>query len=152
MQHPKHSAAGFTLIELMIAVAIVAILAAVAVPAYTDYITRSRLADATTGLATMRAQMERYFQDNRTYAAVGTFTPPCSAGTAASRTFGTFLISCDGTPTATTFTLQAVGSGATNGFTFKITESDVRSTTAVPSGLGYSTCTTSWMTKKGAVC
>ncbi|MCH8856823.1 MAG: prepilin-type N-terminal cleavage/methylation domain-containing protein, partial [Proteobacteria bacterium] len=63
MPRPAHSASaqGFTLIEVMITVAIVAILAAVALPQYRDYVTRSRLADASTGLSTVRAQMERYF-------------------------------------------------------------------------------------------
>ena len=152
MPLPRRSIQGFTLIELMIGVAIIAILAAVAMPVYTDYIRRSRLADASTGLATMRAQMERHFQDNRTYATVGNFTTPCAAGADSTRTFGSFLVSCSGTPTDTTFTLQAVGSGTVAGFTYTITEKDVRATTAVPSGIGYSTCTTSWILKKGAVC
>jgi len=152
MPLPRRSIQGFTLIELMIGVAIIAILAAVAMPAYTDYVRRSRLADASTGLATMRAQMERHFQDNRTYATSGTFTTPCAAGTDSTRTFGNFVISCDGTPDATTFTLQAVGTGPVAGFTYKINQSDVRSTFAVPSGIGYSTCATSWILKKGATC
>jgi len=143
---------GFTLIELMISVAIIAILAAVAMPVYTDYVRRSRLADASTGLATMRAQMERHFQDNRTYATSGTFTTPCSAGADSTRTFGNFVVSCDGTPDTTTFTLKAVGTGPVAGFTYKINQSDVRSTFAVPSGIGYSTCETSWILKKGATC
>ena len=45
---------GFTLIEVMIAVAIIGILSAVAYPSYRDYITRGQLTDATTGLSTVR--------------------------------------------------------------------------------------------------
>ena len=70
---------GFTLIEVMITVAIVAILAAVAVPSYSAYVTRGHLADAASGLAATRAQMERHYQDNRSYATVGAFTTPCAA-------------------------------------------------------------------------
>ena len=140
---------GFTLIELMIAVAIVAILAMVAVPSYTSYITRGHLADATSGLAAMRAQMERHYQDNRSYATVGTFTTPCAAD-ATTRTFGHFVVSCSGTPDATTFTLQAVGSGPVSGFTYTITQADVRATTAAPTG--WNTCATKWLTKKGQTC
>jgi type IV pilus assembly protein PilE len=150
MPHTRFLARGFTLIELMIAVAIIAILAAVAMPVYTDYITRSRLADASTGLATVRAQMERHFQDNRTYATVGSFTTPCAVSNASNRTFGSFVVSCVGTPDTTTFTLQAVGSGTVSAFTYTINQNDVRATTAAPTG--YGTCTTSWILKKGAVC
>jgi len=144
------AARGFTLIEVMITVAIVAILATVAVPSYREYVLRGQLANATNGLATLRAQMERHFQDNRTYATAGTFTTPCASTDAAPRTFGSFLVSCSGTPSATAFTLQAVGSGTTNGFTFTITEADVRATTAAPTG--YNTCTSKWLLKKGEAC
>ena len=151
-RHPlsrRSASVGFTLIEVMITVAIVGILAMVALPSYRDYILRGHLVDASNGLATIRAQMERHFQDNRSYATVGTFTTPCAAA-AATRTFNLFVVSCSGTPTATAFTLQAVGSGNVNGFTFTITEADVRATAAAPTG--WTTCATGWMLKKGQVC
>ncbi|RTL19816.1 MAG: prepilin-type N-terminal cleavage/methylation domain-containing protein [Burkholderiales bacterium] len=153
MPRPAHSASaqGFTLIEVMITVAIVAILAAVALPQYRDYVTRSRLADASTGLSTVRAQMERYFQDNRTYADTGNFVSPCNNPNASALTFGSFVISCTGTLNATQFTLQAVGSGAVNGFTYTINQQDVRATTSLPSDWG-SQCATKWITKKGDTC
>ena len=134
---PPHVARGVTLIELMVAVAIVAVLAGVAFPNYRDYVVRGHLAEASNGLSTIRAQMERHFQDNRSYATVGNFTTPCSAE-AGTRTFGSFVVSCQGTPSATTFTLAATGSGPVTGFTFTINETDVRATTAVPSG--WATC------------
>ena len=140
---------GFTLIEVMITVAIVGILAMVALPSYRDYILRGQLTDASNGLATIRAQMERHFQDNRSYATVGTFTTPCAAAVA-TRTFNLFVVSCSGTPTATAFTLQAVGSGNVSGFTYTITQADVRATTAAPTG--WNTCATGWMVKRGQVC
>jgi type IV pilus assembly protein PilE len=142
-------AAGVTLIELMVAVAIVAVLAGIAYPNYRDYVMRGHLADASTGLSTMRAQMERHFQDNRTYATAGTFTTPCAAA-ASTRTFGNFVVACSGTPTATAYTLSAVGSGPVSGFTFTVNESDVKATTAAPTG--WNTCTTKWLVKRGAAC
>ncbi len=142
--------AGFTLIEVMITVAIIGILAAVAYPSYRDYLVRGNLADATNGLATVRAQMERHFLDNRTYATVGTFVTPCASTDLSTRTFGLFVISCTATPTATAFTLQAVGSGAVSGFTYTVNQNDVRATTAAPSDWG--TCNTSWILKKGQSC
>jgi type IV pilus assembly protein PilE len=141
---------GFTLIEVMITVAIVAILSAVAFPSYRDYLVRGALTDGVTGLSTMRAQMERHFQDNRTYATSGSFVTPCASVDATTRTFGKFVVSCSGTPTATAFTLQAVGSGNVASFTYTITQADVRATTAAASG--YGTCATSWITKKGQSC
>lgn len=141
---------GFTLIEVMVTVAIVAILAAVALPSYSAYIRRGQLAEAASGLAGIRAQMERHYQDNRSYATVGTFETPCATTDATSRTFGNFVVSCSGTPTTTTFTLQAIGSGPVAGFTYTINQSDVRATTAAASG--WNTCTNKWLMKKGESC
>jgi len=63
MKQPR----GFTLIELMITIAIIAILAAVALPAYNDYTQRAKLVEAFTGLAAFRVRMEQFYQDNRNY-------------------------------------------------------------------------------------
>jgi len=58
---------GFTIIELLIAVAIVGILTAIAIPAYTDYIRRGQIQEASVFLADYRIKMEQYFQDNKNY-------------------------------------------------------------------------------------
>ncbi|MEK7989442.1 MAG: type IV pilin protein [Thiotrichaceae bacterium] len=59
---------GFTLIELMIAVAIMGILITIAVPAYNGYLVKSRRADAKTSLLTIAQLQETYFADNNAYA------------------------------------------------------------------------------------
>ena len=59
---------GVTLIEVMIVVAIVGFLAAIAIPAYNDYVTRSRRSDAFTALETVRAAQEMYRAEQGFYA------------------------------------------------------------------------------------
>jgi len=66
-----HRQSGFTLIEVMITIAIVAILAAIAIPNYANYLTRGKIQEATSNLLGMRVKMEQYFQDNRMYVSPG---------------------------------------------------------------------------------
>jgi type IV pilus assembly protein PilE len=142
------TAKGFTLIELMIVVAIVAILAAVALPAYGQYVLRGKLAEAHGELAAMRSKLETYFLDNRTY--VGA----CAANTVAPLPVGKyFTFDCpNANLTATAYLVRAIGVNGeqTAGFTFTINEANVRATTAVPAG--WTANATCWVTKKGGVC
>lgn len=142
-QSEQSKQSGFTLIELMIVVAIVGILAAVAMPSYRDYVTRSRIPDATSGLASKRVKLEQYYDNNRTYAGA----PDCNADTTTSQSFD---FSCSGVPDATTYTLQAVGKGTMVGFTFTLDQANARRTTAVPTG--WTTSATCWVTNKGGTC
>lgn len=135
---------GFTLIELMIVVAIIGILAAIAVPAYNEYVLKSKLTEAFTELSTMRVKMEQYFQDNRTY--VGA----CTAGTVAPLPSGTkyFTYACSDLG-ATTFTVTATGVAAqgTGAFGYTINQSNVRTTTG-----GWGTSASCWIGNKGGTC
>src|SRR5690349_18166414 len=69
--------AGFTLIEILIAITLIGILSAVAVPAYSSYVLRGRLTEAYTALAAMQPKAEEYWSNNRTY--VGMAAPASSA-------------------------------------------------------------------------
>jgi type IV pilus assembly protein PilE len=149
----RHS--GFTLIELMITVAIIAILAGIALPSYTTYITRSKIQEATSNLLSMRTKLEQYFQDARTY--VGA----CAPGTVAPLPPGTppgnlqyFTISCptltDGPPQA--YTIQAVGKGNDlTGLTLSIDQANIRRTVSVPPGWTMP-ATNCWVSKKSGDC
>jgi type IV pilus assembly protein PilE len=135
-------ARGFTLIELMVVVAIAGIIAALALPAYSDHITRSKIAEATSSLADLRTKAEQYFQDNRSYTG---FTLPTVPG---ARYF-TYSLSS----TATTYAITATGvSGeGMSGFVYTIDQANARVTTGLPSGWSgvNSTC---WVTKRGGTC
>ncbi len=137
---------GFTLIELMIVIAIVAVLAAVALPAYQDYVLRGKLSEAYGELAAMRTKLESYYLDNRTY--VGA----CATGTVAPLPAGKYFTYSCPTLTATTYTVQADGIVAqgTGGFTFTINQANVRATTSVPAG--WTANASCWVTKKGGQC
>jgi len=58
---------GFSIIELMVAVAILGILAAIAIPNYSKYLERSRRVDAQTILLKVAAEQEKYYLENNTY-------------------------------------------------------------------------------------
>ncbi len=139
---------GFTLVELLVVVAIVGILAAIAVPQYGDYVTRGKLAEATATLSETRVKLEQYFQDNRTY--VGA----CAAGTVAPLPTGRYFAYACPTLTATTFTVVATGIAAqgTADFIFTINQANVRATTGTPASWGSTTSATCWINKKSGTC
>lgn len=143
---------GFSLIELMIVVAIAGILATIAYPSYSDYILRGRITEATTGLSDARVRMEQGFQDNRTYlgaeAAGWNAASTCNArGPQTGQSL--FQFTCAGA--AGTFTVTATGIGAMAGFAYTVNEQNLRVTTGLPAGWGAApgTC---WAIKKGGQC
>jgi type IV pilus assembly protein PilE len=129
----------------MIAVAIVAILAGIALPSYTEYVRRGRITDATAGLSSMRVKMEQFFQDNRTYAGA------CAAGTIAPLPASTpsFTFSCP-TLGASAYTVRATGVGSMSAFTYEINQANQRTTTGVPSG--WTNPGNCWVLKKDGSC
>lgn len=141
---------GFTLVELMIVVVIVGILSAVAIPAYSNYVIRGKIPDATSNLAKKRVQMEQFFQDNRTYLA-GT---GCTADTTTSQYFDFTCATAPGVvATATAYTIAAIGKNSMAGFTYTIDQSNTKQTTAAPTGWAAATMPTNcWITKQDGQC
>lgn len=143
---PARRAQGFTLIELMVTVAIVAILAAVALPAYSRYITRSRIPEATANLAAWQTKMEQWFQDSQTYEnAAGT-----ACGVAAPSS-NYFTFSCTAT-SSSAYTLTATGTNSMVNFAYTIDQDGNKTTSSVPTGWEKPTPNTCWITNTGGVC
>ena len=128
---------GFTLVELMIVVVIIAILASIGYPSYVDHVIRGKLTQATAGLSDGRIKMEQFFQDNRTY--VG---GPCPSAT------DSFTFTC-GNLSTTTYTITAAGAANSNvtNFNYTINESNTKASTT-PWGNSAS-C---WVIKTGGGC
>ncbi|WP_305072807.1 type IV pilin protein [Propionivibrio sp.] len=95
---------GFSLIELMVVIGIVAILATVAYPSYQEYVARARRADAKTVLLENAQFLERFYTQNGTY--VGAALPVTEAPKEGSTKFYNISFVVDATSTA--FQIQAV--------------------------------------------
>ena len=148
---------GFTLIELMIVVVIIAILAAVALPAYSDYIMRGKITEAASTLGSMRAKEEQYYTDNRYYGTGGAcgvpipttdikyFTYSCVSSAANSQGDQKYIITATG---------GNGGDQSLAGFAYTINESNGKTTTvASPANVskwGPSSPYNCWLLKPNA--
>lgn len=103
----KIKSSGFTLIELMIAVAVVGIIAAIALPSYKEQVNKSRRADGKALLSNMTQQLERC------YSKFGRYNSGCSVAnnTAQTSEDGYYIVTPTGI-TATTYSLTAVAQSA----------------------------------------
>ena len=126
----KREKTGFTVIEAMVLVAVLGILAAIGIPNYSRYITRSNLVEAGNALADYRADMEQFYQDNKTYAKAG------SCGQAVPTNVDSFAVACVIASGGQAFTATATGAGNTAGFVYTINHTNVRATAAIPSHWG----------------
>lgn len=147
---------GFTLVELMVVVAIIGLLAGIALPAYNKYVQRSKIAEAASNLSAARVIMEQWYQDNRTYK-----TSRGAAGTACGATMPTnikhFTLGCVAN-TDDTYTITATGvtEQGMAGFAYTVDQSNTRASnmTAPATTAGWSNPNpnTCWTVKPGGVC
>jgi len=133
MNHPP-AARGFTLVELLIVLAIAAILAAIALPSYQRHVTETRRGAAQGCLLELAQFAERYYTTRMTYIGLALPATQCRSDLAAFYTF-----SLNGTPDARSHSIQAVaqGSQATrdpNCTTLRIDQTGAR--TSLPAAAG----------------
>jgi type IV pilus assembly protein PilE len=114
-EHPMKTR-GFTLIELMIAVAVIAILVAVALPSYREYLKKGHRGAAQTFMLDIANREQQYLLDTRTYTATvgsGGLNLAPSTDLASRYTFAVAVVA--GPPPSFTITATALGSQATDG-------------------------------------
>jgi type IV pilus assembly protein PilE len=138
---PKKLHRGFTLIEVMITVAILAIIASIALPSYTAYVQRGRVPAALDALNSYYTRMEQRFQDTNSYA------NGADCGVALP-TAPNFTLSCTVAAGGQQFTAKATGTGNMSGYTYSINQLGVRRTEAHPKGAPAGNC---WSTR-GSSC
>ncbi|MDO9236718.1 MAG: type IV pilin protein [Aquabacterium sp.] len=145
---PHQGATGFTLIEVMIVVAIIAILASVALPAYSDYIRRGQIQEAFTNLSSYRIRLEQFYQDNRNFGDATTCGGAAAAALTANDLRGEvrfFTYSCTPTNAGQNYTVTATGStGMATGHVYTVNQNGDRTTTQFK-GSTQSPAATCWL-------
>ena len=99
---------GFSLIELMVALAVIAILASIALPSYVETLQRSRRSEAREALSDFAARQEQFFLDNKTYSATIS-----ALGRNATTENGYYVITIPAA-SALTYTLRATAQASQN--------------------------------------
>jgi type IV pilus assembly protein PilE len=120
---------GFTLVEVLITVAILSILAAIAVPSYQRYVQRTKVQEPITGLADLRVKMEQYFLDNRRYDGYVDATCNLMSGGGAAIPGKYFSYACASDVTTFTITADGLAAQGMGGYQYTVDQANVKSST-----------------------
>ena len=139
---------GFTLIEVMIVVALIGIISAIAIPQYSDYVTRSRIPEATSTLADARVRMEQFFQDNRNYNGDG-LAANVACGVAFTATTH-FAYACVSSASGMAYVVTASGKnpGPMKGFTYTVDHTNTKGSSIAASSAWPATAAACWITTR----
>ncbi len=132
------NAKGFTLIELMIVVAIIGILAAIALPAYQDYTGKAQASEAVSLAAAAKTEIASFYQSEGNYP--GTATIPTAAALGVTGTYGTLAVTED--------TGVIIVTMNTTGVTADLRGKKITLTPSIANGAFKWTCTTDVANKK----
>jgi len=144
----QRGSSGFTLIEVMIVVAIIGILASIAIPAYNDYVRRGQLPEAFNTLSAYRATMEQYYQDNRNYGPSGTNCAANAAAAFSPPNVKYFSYTCSTSNSQQNYVITATGSaGQAVGLTYTLNHNGDRATTQFKGSTVTQSC---WLTSSSA--
>lgn len=130
---------GFTLVEVLCAMAIVALLAAIALPSYRSYVVRSHLPEGMNILSGYQIQLEHFYQDQGNY---GSAPPACGVSVPSATTY--FTYACSSANSGQTYTATATGTGAASGYVYSVDDTQTRKTTQYA---GSSVSKSCWATK-----
>ena len=128
---------GFTLIELMIVVAIVGILAAIALPAYQDYVVRSKMSEAIAAIAACKTSVAEYASSHTTY-------PPDVAASGCSTTATKYVAGLSVGASTGIITATSQGTGASPECTLTLTPGSAATSITVWTGT-FSACSSKYV-------
>ncbi|WP_373668928.1 type IV pilin protein [Variovorax sp. 54] len=133
------------MIELMVTIAIVAILAAIGYPNYSDYVRRGNVQEAPGNLSNYRAQLEQRYQDHRTYD-----KGDSTCGIDPPVTTKNFQYSCTLADSGQSYSLAATGRTGTTvaGLAYKLNQRNAQSTTCTSCAWSFSGEPTYWVMRK----